>query len=124
MPDLTPGDVLDCGHPPTPKGIGTGRAIYRGRSMCYACADEQQREDIKKADAFAAYVTPDHVALTTWSGGELAKITSYKVRDHIAPGGRPYRMQYVWATTPDGTRWHGRGTTAHDLIAMHREGSR
>lgn len=124
MQDRIPAGVLHCGHPPATSVLGTGFAVYRGRTLCYPCADERQREDIKKADTFAAYVTADRAALTTWSGGELARITRYRVRDHVAPGGRPYRMQYVWAVTPDGAQWHGRGTTEHGLIAMHRDATR
>lgn len=121
-----PAILLDCGHAPTPTpgGIGTGRAIDRrtGRTRCYPCAEAHEREMIKTAQAFTGYLTdlrPNVV--TTWTGATLAVVTSYSTgARRIAPSGGTFRMQNVRARTPDGTMWHGQGSSDSDAITLRR----
>ncbi|MGW7531760.1 hypothetical protein [Amycolatopsis sp. NPDC054798] len=93
---VTPATRLNCGHNPVPDGIGTGFATdpATGATICYACADERQRDALNHATRFAAYVACDSATLTTWSGGHLATIDP---ADRHQAGER--------ATTPTGHRW-------------------
>lgn len=116
--------VLNCGHEPTQTdGVGTGIAqdSETGREMCYPCADTDQREKLKTADAFTGYVSEAKRVITTWPGGELAKVTSLATgRVQYTPSGGRYRMRTVEAVTPDGVRWKGRGSDGMDAITMRR----
>lgn len=41
---------LDCGHAATPQGCAAGYARDdAGRTLCYPCADAQQRETLRTA---------------------------------------------------------------------------
>lgn len=97
--------VLDCGHHPSPHHPTTTGTAHTadGREICYACADQEQREDMKTATAFCAYVSSDGRRLTTWTGGDLGRV-------HM--GSRhPWSRErhYLSATDCHGTRWHGTG---------------
>ncbi len=96
--------VCDCGHEPTPDGLGSGYArTADGRTMCYLCADELQRLEMATVDRFTAYVSSDGRTLTTWSGGVLGRCT--------LAGRHPWssERQYLRATDVHGNRWHGTG---------------
>lgn len=116
--------VLDCGHGPTPDASpGTGVCVdgESGRELCYACGDAEERERIKTADAFVGYVNESKRMITTWPGGELAKITSLSTgRTRYTPSDGRYRMRSVEAVTPDGARWKGQGSDGVDAITMRR----
>jgi hypothetical protein len=105
-------NILDCGHPPTPDLIGTGRAIDpTDGTSCYECSDEREREDMTRANTFVAYVSSAGDALTTWPGGHLATIDPADAdqvgrRTYTPSGGQWTR--YLWhATDDDGGRWIG-----------------
>lgn len=98
---------LDCGHrllPPA--GIGTGYAeTPDGVRVCYRCADEKQRRDMRAIHASGAgrvfgYMSADTRTVTTWTGGKLATVTR-------ATSNR--RQTFVRATDADGNRWAGVG---------------
>lgn len=118
-------EVLDCGHPPTPtSGPGTGYATdpKTKKRCCYACADERQREALKTAGGFTGYLTDqDHSKITTWTGGELAKVVSLGVsKQRTTPTGGTYRMRTVRAKTPDGALWYGSGSDSTEVIGLRR----
>ncbi len=125
--DLTP-FTPDCGHTVTPKpdSVGTGKATdpETGRTMCYPCAESDEREKIKTADTYTAYVSTDGKTLTTWTGAELAKITSRTRGARRYGKDGPYRMCSITATTPDGAPWYGRGKDDRDVITIHRSKNR
>lgn len=138
--------TLSCGHEPSPhsehttgtahtacKCVGTGKGTHRpdceSREICWSCADALQREELKSARTFTAYLvkistpgirpvlskvayeaqsittfTPTH-ELQTWSGGNLANVTSLAtVRNGgFCPGTRiTFR-----AIDIHGQRWYG-----------------
>ena len=120
----TPLKVLDCGHEPTPDSSpGTGVAVdsKTGEKLCYACGDERKRGRIETADEFVGYVDEGRRVITTWSGGELAKIRHLHTgAAQYTPSGGRYRMRTVEAVTPDGAHWRGRGGDGMDVITMRR----
>jgi hypothetical protein len=95
----TCGKLYGAGH-----GIGTGYARDRdGRTLCYPCAEDAEARDFAAAQHWTAYA--DKGAITTWTGRELARIVSERIRyDH--PSGHP--VTHVRAVAPDGSRWWGR----------------
>jgi hypothetical protein len=115
----------DCGHPvsPAPGDIGTGYATSAktGKTMCYPCADASEREAIKTADVFVAYVSADRKRITTWTGGELAEVTSHVLGKKIRTSEGWYRVRAVTAVTPDGAEWYGRGSDNADVITIRRK---
>lgn len=121
--DLTP-FTPDCGHTvtPDPSSIGTGQArdLETGETMCYPCADAREQEKIKTADVFTGYVSADGKRITTWTGGELAVITSLTHSRKIYTKSGAYRMRWVTARTPDGARWYGRSKDDADVITIRR----
>ncbi len=120
--------VLDCGDYATPDltlvpewrtlldtpGMGAagaaGYATMRdGRRICYAHADQSEREAIAAAggrgERFTAYVSGDGRAITTWTGGVLARVTEH---GSSRSGFYDSMIHYWTATTPDGRVWFGR----------------
>lgn len=104
--------TLDCGHPPTPTdGLGTGRAYLDGKTICYGCAADHDRETLAAGTPTLAYVKPwpgtaydaqNRVKIITWAGVELgwgwvARGDRYATRYHVNAtiGGRKY-----WGWTP------------------------
>lgn len=72
-------------------------------------------------DAMSAYVDERTRKITSWHGEELAAITSLTHSRRVwTPNGGSYRMRYVRAVMPDGSRWHGHGSDGIDLINLHR----
>jgi hypothetical protein len=112
----------DCGHDVDTSAHGCGTGMARNdddSTMCYPCADESQRAAIAGADTFGGYVSADRRRITTWTGGELARVTYHGVGDpqYTATGGR-WSTRYVRAVTPDGRRWYGRGNADWDCIRL------
>lgn len=116
----------DCGHTvtPTPLSIGTGKATdpVTGRTMCYPCAEEHDRERIRKGETIGVYVKEDERVVTTWTGAVLGKITSLTrgVKRYGKDG--PYRMRSITVRTPDGRDWYGRGSDSMDAVTIRRKG--
>ncbi|MET9119896.1 hypothetical protein [Streptomyces sp. NPDC004528] len=116
-------ETLECGHAPTPSGIGTGYATWvadgKAERLCYPCADARMRQEVRDNVRFTGYVNSAGTHIVTWSGGELAKVVRIDVgRPRYTPTGGRYRMRHVTARTPDGRRWSGRGSDAHDVIGL------
>lgn len=107
--------IGDCGHSVEPTGIGTGYATtLDGRKLCYACADEAQRAEMATSERFVAYVSSDGKRVTTWTGGELARVTA-SWQDMAG------RRRYVRAVDPSGARWHGVGPVeTGDYVSLRR----
>lgn len=113
------GDVLDCGHvlevSEETKRTGTGGTGYGtgtrdGKTKCYPCCDADAREELAgmqpgDKEPLIAYLgaAPDSATLTTWSGGELARVTRlWRVRNNFA--GELVRFH---AVGPTGRRYYG-----------------
>ena len=102
----------DCGHDSTPKGCAAGYATTaEGRTMCYACADDAQRETMRTADRITAYQSGSDI--TTWSGGKLGRIVTTGKRH---PWSR--ERHYVSVRDVHGQWWHG--TAADGMWASLR----
>lgn len=106
-------ELLSCGHLSTPPTSGCGAAGYAtrpdGTRICYTCADASERESLKTARAFTAYLsngahsTPTGYHLTTWTGGILANVTTLTRGNHNI-GGFLYRFR---AVDVHGQKWYG-----------------
>jgi hypothetical protein len=93
--------MLDCGHEPTPSGIGTGYArMPNGETLCYDCADNAQREDLKTATRYFAYLSSDDSHVITWSGGTLGHVTYLN---------RNRRQTFIRMRDVHGRMWAGIG---------------
>lgn len=108
----------ECGHVAVASGSTTGYAVLRvektvpstgvtipaeGRA-CFACADELEREDLKQANTFFAYLSGDGKRITTWTGGKLADVTGsveHKVGFHGST------RIYFDAVDVHGVKWYG-----------------
>ena len=131
----------DC--PPPPSGSGpSGYAISQdGRTLCYPCADKEQRSQMATATRWTAYIRteprPDHsagpltqrtryipTALTTWTGGILATIRySDWTRTTFHLFGRTTCTLYSGtAHAADGSTWAWRhyDTGIGDIAHMRR----
>ncbi|MEU0218722.1 hypothetical protein ABZ281_28100 [Streptomyces sp. NPDC006265] len=116
-------EPLECGHAPTPSPNTTGYATWvageQEERLCFPCADARMREQIRNDVRFTGYVNSAGTHITTWTGGELAKVTGVRRgRQRSTPTGGYYRMRHVTAKTPDGRRWSGRGSAAWDVINL------
>lgn len=108
---------LDCGHPATPRGIAAGYATTAdGRTACYGCADSAQAAAIETAAAITLYdsgPTPRTApmgadwlgAVTTWTGGVLARVIG---RSTYRNGLTGTRMTALTVRTAGGRILHGR----------------
>lgn len=112
--------ILDCGHGPTPGAKpGTGYAYTsEGRTLCYACSDEHERQAMSDATGrFLAYVSSDGKSLTTWPGGILARVTGHSVSRTGWHGSKVHRW---WAVSPDGAQWYGSNAGEGMCIGVRR----
>ena len=109
--------VCSCGHPPTAQPIGscgTGYARTRdGRTLCYACADAAEREELRsRSGVFCAYLSSDGQRATTWTGGTLGTVVSSRpcklTRRSYTHDASEYRS--VTVRDVHGAYWHGRGS--------------
>lgn len=102
-----------------PSGCGTGYAVTSsGTHLCYACADEMQREEMRERTSYCAYLSGDGSSLTTWSGGQLARVVSE--HKDSGTGFRGTRLTHIRAVTPDGSVWYGKGAGRNMIISIHR----
>lgn len=114
-------DTLDCGHAPQPTHYApgtvvtvgservdvSGRVMFPGyavtpdgRKVCPDCADDMQRDDMRTARRFVAYLSPDGRAVTSWTGGKLGTVTRCTGNT---------RQTFVRVTDVHGARWAGIG---------------
>lgn len=132
-------EVLDCGHlslPPDPSiGGASGYAVRRDNTrICYACADAEEREALKTADKFFAYLSNEPEpgttdrrlsSITTWTGGHLMSIVSIvwrRVGFCDVTGRRPMSA-FITARDVHGTVWIGR-SPGHGMYARMRRSKR
>jgi len=89
-----PTTILSCGHPPS-------------SHICYECADTIQREELRTAQHFTAYLVQRgrNVYLQTWPGGRLANVTKHWT--HRVGFGYDTVRHYFTAIDVHGQRWHG-----------------
>lgn len=123
--DITTREVritLNCGHKiTTVAGIAGFAFIMGSYTVCYPCMTEWERSFFTESDVFTGYLSAGQDSFTTWTGGELARITHVSTSGPIwTPTGGRYRRVSVRATAPDGSRWHGQGTDQHCLITLRR----
>lgn len=99
--------ALDCGHPPTPTAISPGYATLRdsGKRVCYPCADDMQRADLKTTDTISAYICSNGNHVTTWTGGRLMQIVSANTSRN---GWHRSTIHYWRAIDPSGQHWYGK----------------
>lgn len=134
-------EVLDCGHlslPPDPSiGGASGYAVRPDQTrICYACADESEREALKTSDKIFAYLSdavtePKHGTtirpseITTWTGGHLMSIVSIvwrRVGFCDVTGRRPMSA-FITARDVHGAVWIGR-SPGHGMYARMRRAKR
>jgi|688.fasta_scaffold30353_18 hypothetical protein len=83
---------------------GTGYAcLPDGGLCCYPCTDVRERADLLTRDKVCQYVSGDGKRLTTWTGGDLGRVSLGERH--------PWSRErfYVSATDCHGQRWHGTG---------------
>ena len=115
---------LNCGHEPSPHGehtTGTGHTAD-GRELCWECCNRDERDALRTAQHYSAYLTCTEggtYALTTWPGGELAKVTAIweTSAGGFARGTTIYRFR---AVDDDGQRWYGTSPGPGMYARMHR----
>jgi hypothetical protein len=107
----------DCGKVKATSGNGCSVGYARfGESdslVCYACADERQREELKdRSKSFGAYVSSDGKQITSWTGGLLMRVTqswscalSRRSNWHDAKS-----FKCIRAVDVHGGKWFGRGS--------------
>jgi hypothetical protein len=111
-----------CGHTlPELKPRHTGATGYArlatGEVVCYPCSDVLARVEMARTGEVCAYVNETDRTLTSWPGGFLARITA--ISTHSIGFGRS-KIRHVWATTPDGCRWFGKGSDEWDAVVVRR----
>lgn len=125
-------ELLDCGHLSQPQDWGNGSGLpgYASdrnskRRICYDCADNEQRNDLKTHDRYVAYLTStaEGPMLTTWPGGKLATIT--RIWDSAIGGfmGRTLIKRFQ-AIDVHGNRWYGTSPGFCMYARMRRSKSR
>lgn len=105
----------ECLAPCVPAGCSTGYGTDPlGVRRCFACCNRRELAEFLKADTYVAYVTGDKV--TTWPGGELARVT-WRKRARV---GFCRDGLYINAIAADGSRWYGRNAGDGMCIKLRR----
>lgn len=111
-----------CGacFPPLPHSGASGYAITPdGTRICYPCADKREIEELKdRSKPFVGYLALVAKAsymgykVTTWTGGELMRVTKARAckltRQSWTHGRNGYMS--IHAVDIHGGHWHGRGS--------------
>lgn len=97
---------LDCGHLPTKTDseFTNGIARYEGKTACYECAANFDREAIKRGEVIVGYISQDGKSVTTWPGIPLMKVTG----EWTSNSGFGGKTVYYNAVAPDGKRYYGK----------------
>lgn len=128
--------ILDCGHEATPpttfhaNGVPLTTGVAHtpdGRSICYSCADDEQREALLGAGTvpFVAYLSSDRKCVTTWTGGTLGTVTRYTTgQGRWSTYGIVHRC-YVRVTDVHGQEWTGTGPVENgDYVRLRKLANR
>ena len=117
-------DKLDCGHEPSKHGEHTtGYGSMDGKTYCYECCADFDRQAMIEDGHLTLYVSYDHgrcvAAVTNWPGS-----LRFPVK-HQRPSrgygfGREYQITHVWFNGPDGYEWVGRNAGDMDLTRCKR----
>jgi hypothetical protein len=74
-----------------------------GPEMCWDCCNKAEREAFATQHRYCAYLAGDGKTITTWPGGELAKVTALWESGNNFAG----KIMRFRATAPDSSRWYG-----------------
>lgn len=117
MNDEPHGFKVDCGHLAIPKKLATGYAtLPDGRRVCYSCADDLQRDDVRDAqpgDRITLYESSDGTRITTWTDGTVMRVLRHGARHNFSR-----ERRYVTAIDELGRVWSG--TSAPGMWATLR----
>lgn len=97
--------------PEQPRTSGAAGYATRqdGSHICYPCADAAARLARDVSGRCDCYLASDGKMLTTWTGGNLLRVTSEREVIGRGFGGARTERTYLRATAPDGSQWHGVG---------------
>lgn len=100
--------LLDCGHPASAHGeTDTGYGVDPdGKKHCYECCHAKDREDMKTATSFFAYLSRDGASISNWAGRKLGTVTTSRNYKAWGFGGQHWRYS-VRVVDLDGRRWYG-----------------
>lgn len=73
-----------------------------GKVCCYDCCNKREEADFLKSQRYTAYLSGDAKRVTTWTGGQLARVM-YVKRSRHNMAGFVYR---VWARDSKGREWY------------------
>lgn len=118
--------VLDCGHKPSAHSEHTTGTAHTSdepsREICWTCADKGERERMKTERKMVAYITERDGAraVTTWTGGRLARVTRWACRPHKVFG-RATVLYYFWAVDETGGLWLFTSPASSSMYARGRK---
>lgn len=131
-------ELLDCGHPRTPRPAGaggTGYGVHKGRTACYACCADLDRAEMIATGRITLYLgrrlesTPKAFAfrhlVANWPGSLsfecLSRPGTYEgVKRSSRGGGFGSQRTDAWFVGPDGYVWHAINRGDMDLARCRR----
>lgn len=116
--------ICHCGHAPTPSGVGTGYGTdASGFTRCYPCSNAHELVTFLAPETtrYGAYMSGDLV--TTWCGGELARIVARTRTVGCTPSGGRYEREYIRARDANGQVWTGVGPGDGMYLRLRRRAS-
>jgi hypothetical protein len=104
---LTTKALLDCGHEPTQKGnsLGYGTSAL-GKTSCYECCAEIDREALRSESRWTGYLTEDAGRYSVSNFPGSLKFNVWNVATSGYGGGFGSPRTDVWFVF-EGVRWHG-----------------